>query len=123
MRSRPQKRTSSLTQWANVDGCKGQHALMARPSLTDRLSALDQPAHTTEADAIWTSVRPLLVLGRVVMVAFIIMIGEIFDDIRMAGLSIGVLALIAGIPMFLLVSMFITYGDRLVRGNEKENSD
>ena len=96
---------------------------MARPSLTDRLSALDQPAHTTEADAIWTSVRPLLVLGRVMMVAFIIMIGEIFDDIRMAGLSIGVWALIVGIPMFLLVSMFITHGDRLVRGNEKENND
>jgi len=67
----------------------------------------------------WTSVRPVLVLGRVAMVLLIIVVGELFDDVRFGGLSIGVWALIAGIPLFLLISMVITYGDRLVK-QEKE---
>lgn len=87
---------------------------MARPSLAERLSAMDQPDHATEAGAMWGSVRPLLVLGRILMVGMIIIIGELFDDVRLFGLTIGVWALILGIPLFLLVSMIITYGDRFV---------
>ena len=67
----------------------------------------------------WNSIRPLLVLGRIVMVGFIIIVGEVFDDVRMAGLTIGVWALILGIPLFLLISTVITYVDRLVRGEEE----
>ena len=50
---------------------------MARPSLAERLSAMDQPDHATEAGAMWGSVRPLLVLGRILMVGMIIIIGEL----------------------------------------------
>ena len=95
---------------------------MARPSLTERLSAMDQPDHATEAGAMWGSVRPLLVLSRIVMVAMLIVVGEIFDDVRMAGLTIGVWALILGIPLFLLISSFITYVDRLVGREGKEDA-
>lgn len=91
---------------------------MVRPSLKERLTAMDQPDHATDASAIWTSIRPLLVLGRIVMVAFIIIVGEIFDDIRVASLTIGVWALVLGIPLFLLISAIITYVDRLVSGEE-----
>ena len=95
---------------------------MARPSLAERLSAMDQPDHATEAGAMWGSVRPLLVLSRIVMVAMLIVVGEIFDDVRMAGLTIGVWALILGIPLFLLISSFITYVDRLVGREGKEDA-
>ena len=92
---------------------------MARPSIAERLSALDQPDHATDASAMWNSVRPILVIGRMLMVGLIILIGEIFDDVRMAGLTIGVWALILGIPLFLLISAIITYLDRLVSGEEE----
>ena len=98
------------------------NTVMARPTLAERLSALDQPDHATDASAMWSSVRPLLVLGRIVMVGFIIIVGEIFDDVRMAGLTIGVWALIVGIPLFLLISTVITYIDRLVRGEEETSA-
>ena len=103
---------------ANVDDATTQHHPMVRPSLKERLTAMDQPDHATDASAIWTSIRPLLVLGRIVMVAFIIIVGEIFDDIRVASLTIGVWALVLGIPLFLLISAIITYVDRLVSGEE-----
>ena len=70
----------------------------------------------------WGSIRPLLVLGRIVMVSLIIIVGEVFDDVRMAGLTIGVWALILGIPLFLLISTVITYVDRLVGNEEKEDA-
>jgi ABC-type Na+ efflux pump permease subunit len=97
---------------------KETSACMARPSLAERLSALDQPDHATDASAMWSSVRPILVIGRMLMVGLIIAIGEIFDDVRMAGLTIGVWALILGIPLFLFISAIITYVDRLVNGEE-----
>lgn len=96
---------------------------MARPSLAERLSAMDQPDHATEAGAMWGSVRPLLVLGRIVMVGMIIIIGELFDDVRLFGLTIGVWALILGIPLFLLISMVITYGDRFVNPESEGTLD
>lgn len=96
---------------------------MARPSLAERLSALDQPYHADDADAIWGSVRPLLVLGRIVMVGLIIIVGEVFDDVRFAGLTIGVWALVMGIPLFLLISTMITYMDRLVGTEEKKKTN
>ena len=99
------------------DGIRGNSAMA--PTLAERLSALDQPEPVGEAGAIWTSVRPVLVLGRLVMVFLIIAVGEIFDDVRMGGLSIGVWALVLGIPLFLLVSTLITYIDRLVALEEK----
>lgn len=95
---------------------------MARPSLAERLSAMDQPDHATEAGAMWGSVRPLLVLGRILMVGMLIIVGEIFDDVRVAGLTIGVWALVLGIPLFLLISSFITYVDRLVGLEAKEDA-
>ena len=95
---------------------------MARPSLAERLSAMDQPDHATEAGAMWGSVRPLLVLGRILMVGMLIIVGEIFDDVRVAGLTIGVWALVIGIPLFLLISSFITYVDRLVGLEGKEDA-
>jgi len=47
-------------------------------------------------------------------------LGELFDDARIGGLTVGVWALIAGIPLFLLASVGITYGDRLAK-SEAEN--
>ena len=70
----------------------------------------------------WGSVRPLLVLGRILMVGMLIIVGEIFDDVRVAGLTIGVWALVIGIPLFLLISSFITYVDRLVGLEGKEDA-
>ncbi len=89
------------------------------PTLAQRLEALDQPDGVGEVGAIWTSLRPVLVLGRFLMVLLIIVVGELFDDFRLSGLTIGVWALIAGIPLFLLLSMVIAYGDRLMVESEE----
>ena len=93
---------------------------MAGRSLAQRLVALDQPDQRSEAEAIWFSVRPVMLLLRVLLVVAVILIGEIFDDLRIQGLSIGVWALIAGIPFFLLVSMLIVYLDQKTGMNQEK---
>ena len=93
---------------------------MAGRSLGQRLVDLDQPDQRGEAEAIWHSVRPVMLLLRVLLVVAVILIGEIFDDLRIQGLSIGVRALIAGIPLFLLVSMLIVYLDQKAGMNQEK---
>ena len=93
---------------------------MAGRSLAQRLVALDQPDQRSEAEAIWFSVRPVMLLLRVLLVVAVILIGEIFDDLRIQGLSICVWALIAGIPLFLLVSMLIVYLDQKTGMNQEK---
>ena len=93
---------------------------MAGRSLAQRLVALDQPDQRSEAEAIWFSVRPVMLLLRVLLAVAVILIGEIFDDLRIQGLSIGVWALIAGIPLFLLVSMLIVYLDQKTGMNQEK---
>jgi uncharacterized membrane protein len=93
---------------------------MAGRSLAQRLVALDQPDQRSEAEAIWFSIRPVMLLLRVLLVVAVILIGEIFDDLRIQGLSIGVWALIAGIPLFLLVSMLIVYLDQKTGVNQEK---
>ena len=100
-----------------ADAKKGE---MAGRSLAQRLVALDQPDQRSEAEAIWFSVRPVMLLLRVLLVVAVILIGEIFDDLRIQGLSIGVWALIAGIPLFLLVSMLIVYLDQKTGMNQEK---
>ena len=93
---------------------------MAGRSLGQRLVDLDQPDQRGEAEAIWHSVRPVMLLLRVLLVVAVILIGEIFDDLRIQGLSIGVWALIAGIPLFFLVSMLIVYLDQKAGMNQEK---
>lgn len=95
---------------------------MAGRSLAQRLVDLDQPDQRSEAEAIWYSIRPVMLLLRVLLVVGVILIGEIFDDLRLQGLSIGVWALIAGIPLFLLLSMLIVYLDQQA-GVNQDNSE
>ena len=93
---------------------------MAGRSMAQRLVDFDQPDQRSEAEAIWRSVRPVMLLLRVLLVVAVILIGEIFDDLRIQGLSIGVWALIAGIPLFLLVSMLIVYLDQKTGVNREK---
>lgn len=94
---------------------------MAGRSLAQRLVDLDQPDQRSEAEAIWYSIRPVMLLLRVLLVVGVILIGEIFDDLRLQGLSIGVWALIAGIPLFLLLSMLIVYLDQHAGVNQDKS--
>ncbi len=94
---------------------------MAGRSLAQRLVDLDQPDQRSEAEAIWYSIRPVMLLLRVLLVVGVILIGEIFDDLRLQGLSIGVWALIAGIPLFLLLSMLIVYLDQQAGVNQDKS--
>jgi len=91
---------------------------MARPSWSERLAALDAPSAANESEAIWASVRPLLVMVRLGMILVIIAVGELMDDTFHRGLSIGVWGLIVGIPLFVVMSMFIAYVDHRTGWNE-----
>lgn len=92
---------------------------MARKTWSERLEALDAPVMAQEGEAMWMSIRPLFILGRIGMILAIIVVGELFDEVLYRGLSPGVWGLVIGIPAFVSISTFIAYVDRRT-GWEKE---
>jgi len=97
---------------ANIYVDKVPTAIMARLTFAERLSAMDQPEEVDDFQAIWHSLRPILIGARMLVVVLIILIGELFDDALVRGLSVGVWGLIVGIPVFVLTSMVITFMDQ-----------
>jgi len=95
---------------------------MGRASIAERISALDTPDERDDVEAIWHSVRPLLILARIVLVLLIILVGEMFDDTHIKGFTVGIWALIVGIPLFVLMSLGLLFGDRFNVDEEEENT-
>lgn len=94
---------------------------MGRISLAERISALDRPEEIEEVEAIWHSIRPILAVSRIVLVILIILVGEMFDDEYINGLTVGLWAIVIGIPMFILISFALIFGDRF-DSEEEENT-
>ena len=117
------KRPSMPSVLPKVDGVLRDLSVMAPSRMAQRLAQLDQPDHMGEGDAMWMSIRPMLILARLLMVLFVIAVGEIFDEVRINGLSIGVWALIAGIPLFLMTSMAIVYFDTRFASDDAKPND
>ena len=92
---------------------------MGRLSLAERISVLDRPEDIEEVEAIWQSIRPILAVSRIVLVILIIIIGEMFDDEYIKGLTVGIWALVFGIPLFILISLALIFGDRFDREAEE----
>tara|TARA_B110001454_G_C12656741_1_gene407806 strand:- start:831 stop:1145 length:315 start_codon:yes stop_codon:yes gene_type:complete len=78
-------------------------------SLRDRINAPDESGDARE---IWMMIRSWLTLFRVILVIAIIIIAEIFESQSMYNLSLSVWAIVAGFPLFLLISMVIIQGDK-----------
>ena len=73
---------------------------------------VDAPDDTNDAREIWMLIRSWLTIIRVVMVIAIIIIAEIFEEVTLLNFSLSVWAIVAGFPLFLLVSMVIIQGDK-----------
>ena len=95
---------------------------MGRASIAERISALDTPDERDDVEAIWHSVPPIFILARLTLVLLIILVGEIFDDTYVKGLTVGIWALIVGIPLFVLMSLGLLFGDRFNIDEEEENT-
>jgi len=80
--------------------------------IQERLAHFDQPEISDDDEAMWKALRPALVTIRIMIVALIVFIGEIFDDLLIQGLSPGVWGLIIGIPTFFMISIVIVIMDK-----------
>ena len=73
---------------------------------------IDAPDDTSDAREIWMLIRSWLTIFRVLLVIAIIIVAEIFEEVTLLNFSLSVWAIVAGFPLFLLVSMIIIQGDK-----------
>jgi hypothetical protein len=79
-----------------------------------RFEAMNKPVQDCAEEEIWAIIRTWLVITRIVTFIAMIAMAELLDDLMMAGLSISLWSLIIGIPIFLILSLSIIWGDRWI---------
>lgn len=89
--------------------------------LKEKLQAMSQPVEHSAEEEIWEIVRSWLVISRIVSFVAMIAIAELLDDIVFAGLSVSLWSLIVGIPIFVILSIVIIWGDRWMKNYLDEN--
>ena len=86
--------------------------------IQERIAALDAPDHKTDEEEIWSLIRFSLVVVRVILFVAIIVVSEVMESVFIYNLSASLWALIIGIPLFVLISMGILFGDRVMKHEE-----
>jgi len=79
-----------------------------------RFEAMNKPVQDCAEEEIWGIIRAWLVISRIVAFIAMIAMAELLDDMIMAGLSVSLWSLIIGIPIFLILSLSIIWGDRWI---------
>ena len=91
-------------------------------SFIERLSALDKPDDVKDSEQIWRIVRAFLGVIRVMIFVSIIIIAEMMEEFFVGNLSLAVWSLILGIPLFVLISMLIIFGNNKFIDKEEKTA-
>lgn len=83
--------------------------------LQQRLAELDKPDQMTDEEEIWSLIRLTLVLLRIVLFIAIIAVSELMESQIIYNLSMALWSLIIGVPLFILLSAAIIFGDRFIK--------
>ena len=78
---------------------------------------MSQPVEHSAEEEIWEIVRSWLIITRILTFITMIALAEFFEDIAMGGLSVSLWSLIVGIPVFLILSIAIIWGDRWMKNH------
>ena len=89
--------------------------------LHQRLAELDQPSEITDEEEIWALIRLTLVLLRIVLFVAIIVVSELMESYTVYNLSMALWSIIIGVPLFILLSMAILFGDKVIK-NQQEST-
>jgi|TARA_B110000459_G_scaffold138537_1_gene151128 hypothetical protein len=95
---------------------------MVRRTLAERFAELDQPDHRTDEEEIWSVIRAVLNITRIVIFLSVILVSEMLEEYYFNGLSVAIWSLIIGIPLFLAVSVSILLGDSWFPKTEEEDT-
>lgn len=87
--------------------------------LQQRMADLDKPDEITDEEEIWSLIRLALVLVRIILFIAIIVISELMESHTIYNLSMALWSIIIGVPLFVLISMAIIFGDRVIKNQEQ----
>ena len=69
----------------------------------------------SDQEEIWMSIRAILSILRVLVLISTIVVSEFFEDHYLFELTVAIWSLIIGIPLFIMLSISIIIGDRMVK--------
>ncbi len=89
-----------------LGGCKGRGRTLAG------IYVINNPDECSGEALIWVTLRPWLTISRIATTLSMIVISEFTEEYFVANLSVSVWVIIICIPLFILISFFISLGDR-----------
>lgn len=93
---------------------------MVRERIREAMHAMEQPDNRSEEEHIWEIIRGWMVMGRVVGVILMMIVAALFEEIMLLGISLTAWAFAIGIPLFILLSTVIIWGDKVIVSNEPD---
>lgn len=96
---------------------------MVGNSIGNRIAGQEKPDEISDVEEIWATVKAVLVIVRVLLFIAIIAVSEIMEEYRFLQLSLAIWSLVIGIPLFLLLSAIIIFGDKRFGPNANPDDD
>ena len=96
---------------------------MVRDRFQRKIDEMQKPDERSDVEQIWEIVRGWLVISRVLVLILMVVLAEFTEEYILAGISVSAWCIIIGIPLLIIISVFILLGDRTKKNIEVNRNE
>ena len=96
---------------------------MVRDRFQRKINEMQKPDERSDVEQIWEIVRGWLVISRVLVLILMVVLAEFTEEYILGGLSVSAWCIIIGIPLLIIISVFILLGDRTKKKIEVDRNE
>ena len=96
---------------------------MVRDRFQRKIDEMQKPDERSDVEQIWEIVRGWLVISRVLVLILMVVLAEFTEEYILGGISVSAWCIIVGIPLLIIISVFILLGDRTKKNFELSRNE
>ena len=96
---------------------------MVRDRFQRKIDEMQKPDERSDVEQIWEIVRGWLVISRVLVLILTVVLAEFTEEYILGGISLSAWCIIVGIPLLIIISVFILLGDRTKKNIEVNRNE
>ena len=96
---------------------------MVRDRFQRKIDEMQKPDERSDVEQIWEIVRGWLVISRILVLILMVVLAEFTEEYILGGISVSAWCIIVGIPLLIIISVFILLGDRTKKNFELSRNE
>ena len=96
---------------------------MVKDRFQRKINEMQKPDERSDVEQIWEIVRGWLVISRVLVLILMVVLAEFTEEYILGGISLSAWCIIVGIPLLIIISVFILLGDRTKKNIEVNRNE